>query len=250
VPNPLVETVDLTKAYGPNVVVDHINLCIDEGEIFGFLGPNGAGKTTTILMLLGLAEPTSGEARIGGYVTNIHPMEVKRMTGYLPENVGFYDDMSPVENLAYITRLNGISDREAKPKIDEVLVTVGLDHVANVKVGTFSKGMKQRLGIADVLVKDPRLVILDEPTTGIDPAGVSQILDLITVMAADRQITVLLCSHLLHHVQKVSDRVGIISRGKMIAQGTIDELSTQLTDGTQQVDLEEIYMKSFSEGIA
>ena len=172
------------------------------------------------------------------------------MTGYLPENVGFYDDMSPVENLAYITRLNGISDREAKPKIDEVLVTVGLDHVANVKVGTFSKGMKQRLGIADVLVKDPRLVILDEPTTGIDPAGVSQILDLITVMAADRQITVLLCSHLLHHVQKVSDRVGIISRGKMIAQGTIDELSTQLTDGTQQVDLEEIYMKSFSEGIA
>jgi len=246
---PLVEAIDLTKAYGLNVVVDHINFSIDEGEVFGFLGPNGAGKTTTILMFLGLTEPTSGEARIGGYVTNTHPMQVKRMTGYLPENVGFYDDMTSVENLLYITRLNGMPDMEARQKIDEVLHIVGLDHVADVPVATFSKGMKQRLGIADVLVKDPRLVILDEPTTGIDPAGVKQILDLITTMAKDRGITVLLCSHLLHHVQKISDRVGIIFRGKMIAQGTIDELGKQIADGTQHVDLEEIYMRSFSEGL-
>jgi len=247
--DPLVETSDLTKAYGHQVVVDQVNLSINEGEIFGFLGPNGAGKTTTILMLLGLTEPTSGEARIGGYVTNTHPIPVKRMTGYLPENVGFYEDLSPRENLLYITRLNGIPDKEAKLKIDEALKIVGLGDASNTRVGKFSKGMKQRLGIADVMVKNPRLVILDEPTTGIDPAGVKQILDLIAGMARNQGITVLICSHLLHHVQKISDRVGIIFQGKLIAQGSLEELAEQLTGEKQKMDLEEIYMRSFNEGL-
>lgn len=242
---PLVQTIDLTKVYDHTVAVDKLNLQINEGEVFGFLGPNGAGKTTTILMLLGLTEPTSGEARIGGCITNINPLQVKRITGYLPENVGFYNDLTAEENLFYITRLNKIRETDASEKIRSSLETVGLSQVADVKVGTFSKGMKQRLGIADVLVKDPRLVILDEPTTGIDPAGVKQILSLITAMARERGITVLICSHLLHHVQQVSDRVGIIYQGRLIAEGTIDALGRQVAGGEQAASLEEIYMNYF-----
>ena len=232
---PLVEATDLTKVYNGVTAVDKLNLRVEEGEIFGFLGPNGAGKTTSILMLLGLTEPTSGEARIGGYQTTTNPLQVKRVTGYLPENVGFYDDLTPRENLLHITRLNNIPDKEAEEKIKEALEAVGLAKEINQEVGTFSKGMKQRLGIADVMVKDPRLVILDEPTTGIDPAGVNQILDLIISMSRERGITIMLSSHLLHQVQKVCDRVGIIFQGRMVAQGSIDELGRAVEEGIQNV---------------
>jgi len=236
---PVVETTELTKEYGDTTAVERLNIQIGEGEIFGFLGPNGAGKTTTILMLLGLTEPTFGEARISGYNTTLEPLQVKRITGYLPENVGFYNDLTARENLRYITRLNGISRKEAEVKIDEALEAVGLTSVAEKEVGKFSKGMKQRLGIADVLVKDPKLVILDEPTTGIDPAGVTQILDLITNLARNRGITVMLSSHLLHQVQKICDRVGIISKGKLVAEGSIEKLSADLGgNGQRTIDVQ------------
>lgn len=230
----VVETSELTKIYGDTTAVERLNIQIGQGEIFGFLGPNGAGKTTTILMLLGLTEPTYGEARISGYHTTLEPLQVKRITGYLPENVGFYSDLTARENLQYITRLNGISRKEAEVKIDESLEAVGLASVAEKEVGKFSKGMKQRLGIADVIVKDPKLVILDEPTTGIDPAGVTQILDLIVSLARNHGITIMLSSHLLHQVQKICDRVGIISKGKLVAEGSIEKLSEVLSGSRQR----------------
>jgi len=225
----VVETKNLCKYYDGVKAVENLNLRIRRGEIYGFLGPNGAGKTTTILMLLGLTEPTSGEVRVCGHNSTREPLEVKRLTGYLPENVGFYEDLTARENLQYIARLNGIPDRESAKKIDEVLERVGLLEVADWRVGKFSRGMKQRLGIADVLIKDPLFAILDEPTTGIDPEGASQILKLIVEMSRERNMTVLLASHLLYQVQRICDRVGIISQGKLVAEGTIDELGSKIT---------------------
>ena len=219
---------NLTKLYNHTKVVDSINLQIQEGEIFGFLGPNGAGKTTTILMALGLTEPTSGEINIFGYNSTREPLKVKKITSYLPENVGFYEDLTAQENLKYITRLNGIPEKKADAKIEEVLKNVGLQDVAQVEVGKYSKGMKQRLGMGAVLVKEPKLAILDEPTTGIDPKGVEEILELIVRMSREQNITVLLSSHLLYQVQKICTKIGIISQGRIVAQGTIEEIGKSL----------------------
>jgi len=201
---------------------------VAQGEIFGLLGPNGAGKTTTILMLLGMTEPTAGVVRVCGYDPNKEPLEVKRITGYLPENVGFYEDLTAKENLLYLTKLNGIPEDVAIKKIDEVLTTVGLLEVKDKLVGTYSKGMRQRLGLASVLIKEPKLVILDEPTTGIDPEGTEQVLDLIRKMSREMGVSILLSSHLLYQVQQVCDRVGIMFRGKMVAQGSIEEIGRQV----------------------
>jgi len=223
----IVEARGLRKSYGPVQAVDGLDLKVQEGEIYGLLGPNGSGKTTTILVLLGLTEPSSGEVRVVGYNPTREPLKVKRQVGYLPENVGFYDDLTARENLRYIARLNGIPDRDSKKRIEEVLKQVGLAEVADRPVRTYSRGMRQRLGIADVLVKQPRLAILDEPTTGIDPEGASQILDMIVRMRDERGMTILLSSHLLHQVQRVCDRVGIMHRGKLVAEGTVDELSAK-----------------------
>ncbi|HDI11221.1 MAG TPA: ABC transporter ATP-binding protein [Candidatus Acetothermia bacterium] len=228
---PVVEAVGLKKHYGKVKAVDGLDLVIEEGEIYGLLGPNGAGKTTTILILLGLTEPTAGEVRVLGYNPTREPLKVKRLTGYLPENVGFYDELSARENLRYTASLNGIPDREAKRRIQEVLEMVGLSDVADRPVGAFSRGMRQRLGIADVLLKKPKFVILDEPTSGIDPEGAREILEMIVRLRDERGMTILLSSHLLHQVQRVCQRVGIIHRGKLVAQGTVDELSAVVEKG-------------------
>ncbi|MBI4320369.1 MAG: ABC transporter ATP-binding protein [Chloroflexi bacterium] len=227
----VVETVELTKRYGDFTAVDKLNLRIKEGEIFGLLGPNGAGKTTTILMLLGLTEPASGVARVCGHDSTRDPLQVKRLVGYLPDNVGFYEELSAVENLRYTADLNGLPAREADERIEYLLGRVGLSDVATKKVGKFSRGMRQRLGIADVLIKNPKLVFLDEPTLGIDPDGVRQMLDLIVHMAHEDKITVLLSSHLLHQVQQICNRVGIFVKGRMVAEGPIDTLGAQIMGG-------------------
>jgi len=224
----VLEAKNLIKVYNHTKAVDSINLQIQEGEIFGFLGPNGAGKTTTILMALGLTEPTSGEINVFGYNSTREPLKVKKITSYLPENVGFYEDLTAQENLKYITRLNGIPGKKADAKIEEVLKNVGLQDVTQVEVGKYSKGMKQRLGMAAVLVKEPKLAILDEPTTGIDPKGVEEILKLIVRMSREQNITVLLSSHLLYQVQKICTKIGIISQGRIVAQGTIEEIGKSL----------------------
>jgi ABC-2 type transport system ATP-binding protein len=224
----IIEAQELTKRYGDLVAVDRLNLQIEEGEVFGLLGPNGAGKTTTVLMLLGLTEPTSGQARVAGYDPTREPIAVKRVVGYLPDNVGFYEDLTAWQNLAYTADLNGLSLAETKKRIAEVLERVGLADVAHKRAGTFSRGMRQRLGIADVLLKQPRVVILDEPTIGLDPEAIVELLDFIRQLARDERMTVLVSSHQLQQVQRICDRVGIFSRGKLIAQGSIDQLSRQL----------------------
>ncbi len=230
---PVVETVDLTKTYGNTTVVDRLNLRIEEGEIFGFLGPNGAGKTTTILMLLGLTEPTSGVARVGGYNSTREPLKVKRITGYIPEKVGFYEDLTAGYNLTYIARLNGFPEKLVTRKVSEALEIVGLSEVAEKRVGEFSKGMKQRLAIADLLVKTPKVAFLDEPTSGIDPEGVKEILDLIARIARERKVTVALSTHQLHHVQQICHRVGIMAKGRMVVEGRLDELGREALGGGQ-----------------
>jgi len=224
----VVEVQDLVKDYNGFKAVDGVTFHVAQGEIFGLLGPNGAGKTTTILMLLGMTEPTAGVVCVCGYDPNKEPLEVKRITGYLPENVGFYEDLTAKENLLYLTKLNGIPEDVAIKKIDKVLTTVGLLEVKDKLVGTYSKGMRQRLGLASVLIKEPKLVILDEPTTGIDPEGTEQVLDLIRKMSREMGVSILLSSHLLYQVQQVCDRVGIMFRGKMVAQGSIEEIGRQV----------------------
>ena len=228
-----VETSDLTKAYDKTTVVDGLNLRIEEGEIYVFLGPNGAGKTTSILMLLGLTEPTSGTAHVCGYNSTREPLKVKRITGYVPEKIGFYEDLTSCYNLAYTAQLNGLSEEMAKARIDEALDTVGLSEVANHNVKTFSRGMKQRLAIADVLVKMPKIAILDEPTSGIDPEGVKEMLDLIAKIAREQNVTIILSSHQLHQVQQICTRVGIIAQGRMIVEGSVDQLGREALAGGQ-----------------
>ena len=164
-----------------------LNLTIYEGEVFGFLGPNGAGKTTSILMFLGLTEPTSGKVTVVGFDPTRDPFHVKEKVGYLPENVGFYDDMDARQNLRYIARLNRIPDKVSDTRIDETLSLVGLLDEAKKKVGTYSKGMRQRLGIGEVLIKDPKLIFLDEPTIGLDPDGTNRMLDLIHALSREQK---------------------------------------------------------------
>ncbi|WP_164110705.1 MULTISPECIES: ABC transporter ATP-binding protein [Sphingobacterium] len=238
--NPIIQLKGLSKHYKDKIAVDNLSLDIHKGEIFGLLGPNGAGKTTTILMLLGLVEPTSGEAYVCGQHTTRHPIRVKQRVGYLPDNLGFYDNMSALENLTFVGRLNGLTEMESENKAMKLLDVVGLKSNALWKTGTFSRGMKQRLGLADVLIKSPEVIILDEPTLGIDPSGVREFLDLIKQLNKEQNLTVLLSSHHLHHVQQVCDRVGIFVDGRLLAQGNITSLSKQLFNKNGHVTLLEM----------
>lgn len=244
----IIETEGLTKKYGQQVVVNHLTLQIYEGEVFGFLGPNGAGKTTTLLMFLGLTEPTSGKATVIGFDPTREPFHVKEKVGFLPENVGFYDDMDARQNLHYIARLNRIPDEISAKRIEALLKEVGLYEEAEKKVGTYSKGMRQRLGIAEVLVKEPRLIFLDEPTIGLDPDGTNRMLDLIHSLSREKNMTIFLSSHLLDQVQRICDRVGIMIKGDLVAIGPIEELAKKkLGVDKEHYTLEEIYMKYFKE---
>ena len=246
--NTIIETVNLTKHYNRQTAVKDLSFKVNEGEVFGFLGPNGAGKTTTLLMLMGLSHPSAGSAKVCGFDPLRSAREVKRIAGYLPENVGFYGDLDAVQNLKYVASLNGIQTDKASEKIDELLDLVGLKQDARKKVGAFSRGMKQRLGFAEVLIKDPRLIFLDEPTIGLDPDGSLRLMEFIKSLNRDRQITVLLSSHNLYQVQKISHRVGIMIHGEMVAEGTIESLAKEkLGVGKEEYTLEEIYMKYFQE---
>jgi len=246
--NAIIETVNLTRNYQHQTAVDSLSFTVKEGEIFGFLGPNGAGKTTTLLMLLGLSRPSGGSAKVCGLNPLRNPLEVKRLVGYLPENVGFYSDLNAVQSLEYVADLNGIERDKASEKIEELLQLIGLKKDANKKVGNYSRGMKQRLGIAEVLIKDPKVLFLDEPTLGLDPDGAIRLIDLVQSLNRDRNITVLLSSHHLHQVQKISHRVGIMISGKMVAEGSIETLANEKFGiGEKRYALEEIYMEYFQE---
>ncbi len=220
----VIELSGLTKKYGSFVAVDNLNLNIRKSEIFGLLGPNGAGKSTTILMMLGLTEPTSGTVMVCGINSTTHPIDVKRKVGYLPEDVGFYDDMTAMENLLYTAALNGIERKEAREDALRLLERVGLSQVVDKKAGKFSRGMRQRLGLADVLIKRPEVIILDEPTSGIDPSGVQEFIRLVLELSHKDGLTVIFSSHILAQVQQVCDRVGLFNKGKLLAEIELSDL--------------------------
>jgi len=227
----------LTKRYGANLAVDHIDLEVDAGEIVGILGPNGSGKTTTILMLLGLTEPTGGRAVVAGFDPLRDPLEVKRRVGYMPDQVGFYDGLSARDNLAYTGRLAGLPRHEIDARFADAMERVGLGAVARDRVRTFSQGMRQRLGLAEVLMKRPSVAILDEPTTALDPHSTQEFLDMIRGLKADGT-AVLLSSHHLDQVQSVCDRVALFNRGRIALAGTVTELAGQVLGGGHVIDVE------------
>lgn len=237
--NTIIETKQLCKDYGEVTAVRDLNLSIRQGEVFGLLGPNGAGKTTTTLMLLGLTEPSSGWALIDGHDCTREPLAVKRLVGYLPDAVGFYPDLTGRENLRFTGRLNGLSNAICESRINQLLERVGMSEAADRKAGTYSRGMKQRLGIADVLMKDPKVIIMDEPTLGIDPEGMRILLQLIRELAREDGRTILISSHQLYQVQQICDRVGIFVHGQLIACGNVEELGRQLENqGLQILDVQ------------
>ncbi len=226
----------LTKRYGKRTVVDHIDLTVSEGEVLGLLGPNGAGKTTTILMLLGLTEPSAGTVSILGKDPLREPLSVKRDVGYLPDAVGFYDSLSARENLRYTARLDGLAGAALDARIDEALGEVRLSDVADRRVATFSRGMRQRLGLAELLMRRCRIAILDEPTSGLDPQSTHELLEMIAGFAKGG-MTVLLSSHLLDVVQTICSRVALFNSGRIGFVGTIEELTTRVAEGGLQIDL-------------
>jgi ABC-2 type transport system ATP-binding protein len=228
--NIVIKAENLSKKYGSLIAVNKLNLEIEEGEVFGLLGPNGAGKTTTILMLLGLTEPYEGKAEIYGHNCTRDPIGVKRVVGYLPDSVAFYGDLTGRENLRFTGELNGIRKKELDERVDRMLIRVGMEEYADNKARTYSRGMTQRLGIADVLMKDPKVVILDEPTLGIDPEGMREQLVLIKDLAVKDKRTVIISSHMLYQVQQICDRVGIFSHGNMVACGPIDTLGEKVKE--------------------
>jgi ABC-2 type transport system ATP-binding protein len=233
----VIVTRGLTKRYGRVVAVEDLNLEVEEGEVFGLLGPNGSGKTTTILMLLGLTEPTSGEARVLGLDPMREPLKVKAKVGYLPDQVGFYGELTAWENLRYTTRLLGLPEAEAKARMEEVLRRMGLWEVRDRRVSAFSRGMRQRLGLAEVLLKRPQVAILDEPTLGLDPEAAREFLDLVKGLKAEG-ITVLLSSHLLHQVQEICDRVGLFHKGRLALLGRVEELAARVLGGGYEILVE------------
>ena len=225
----VIETMTLTKRYGDLTAVDRLDMIVSEGEIFGFLGPNGAGKTTTILMLMGLSVPSSGTARVGGYDIVEQSREIRKIASILPEYSSLYGDLTAFENLDYIGRLNDIAREEREDRIEEMLETVKMSEWTDSKLETFSRGMKQRIGIAAALIKEPRVVFLDEPTLGLDPVGTKEIRELILRLNKEQGLTVLLASHLLHEVQMTCGRVGIINKGRLVVTETIENLSKEMT---------------------
>jgi ABC-2 type transport system ATP-binding protein len=247
-PKAIIETEELTKIYNGRPAVDKISFTVYEGEIFGFLGPNGAGKTTTLLMLMGLTEPTSGKAKVLGLDPTRDSIKVKRKVGYLQENMGFYPDLNARQMLRFVGELNGISGSPAEERIENALRAVGLFDEATKKISAYSRGMRQRLGLAELLIKDSKVAFLDEPTLGLDPDATNRMIELIQSLCRDKQMTVLLSSHLLPQVQKICHRIGIMIKGRMVAQGPIDRLAKEkLGVGQEKYTLEEIYMKYFQE---
>jgi len=236
---PVIELTRLTKKYDQHTAVNQLDLTIYRGEVFGLLGPNGAGKTTTILMMLGLTDRTSGEVKVLGLDPNKHAITIKSKVGYMPDDIGFYDDRTAMENLIYTARLNGITEKQARQHAEQLLQRVGLAEAATKKVSSYSRGMRQRLGLADVLIKQPEIIILDEPTLGIDPEGVRELLQLISQLSKEESITVLLSSHHLHQVQQVCDRVGLFVKGELVACGNIEQLSQAINqDNITTIELE------------
>jgi ABC-2 type transport system ATP-binding protein len=235
--SPVITAQGLTKRYGSTVAVDGLDLSIEKGDVFGLLGPNGAGKTTTILMILGLTEPTSGSITTLGHDPLREPLEVKRRVGYLPDAVGFYDHMTGRDNLRFTARLGGLPRGRIEDSIGKALDRVHLAEAADHPVKTYSRGMRQRLGIAEILMRKVEVAILDEPTSGLDPQTTREFLALIRTLRGEG-MTVVLSSHLLDLVQSMCDRVALFSDGRIGLAGRVDDLMRDVLGGTYVLDVE------------
>ncbi len=233
---PVITAQGLGKRYGRRTVLHEIGFEVGAGEVFGLLGPNGAGKTTTILILLGLTEATQGTVRILGEDPQRNPLKVKRRVGYMPDSVGFYDQLSALDNLRYTARLLGIEPGERDARIMEALERVSLAEHARQRVGSFSHGMRRRLGLAEIIMKRAPIAILDEPTSGLDPQSTESFLELIEELRADGA-TILLSSHLLDQVQRVCDRVALFNAGRIALAGRVDELARRVLGDSHEVRL-------------
>ncbi|EHO16772.1 hypothetical protein HMPREF9623_01471 [Stomatobaculum longum] len=232
--NYILETNHLSKQSGNTYRVNDLSMAVPENCVYGFLGPNGAGKSTTLKMILGLIHPNQGSIKIFGKVMNsANRLSILRQTGSLIENPGGYGHLTGLENLQIIQKLKGVSEAEIAP----ALKTVRLYDQRDKKLSNYSLGMKQRLGIAMAILGNPKLLILDEPTNGLDPAGIQEMRQLICSLPKERNMTVIISSHLLSEIEQMADQVGIIHHGRMLYQGTLADLETQ-GDNLEDVFLE------------
>jgi ABC-2 type transport system ATP-binding protein len=216
---------NLTKIFGVQKAIENITFEVDKGEILGFLGPNGAGKSTTMKIATCFLPPTEGSVKICGYDVSEHPQEIKALVGYLPENNPLYLEMYVREYLAFIGRLHGLGGKKLKERVDEMVNLCGLTREQNKKIEMLSKGYRQRVGLAQALIHDPEVLILDEPTTGLDPNQIVEIRELIKTISKDK--TVLFSTHIMQEVQALCDRVVVIDQGKIVANDTISQLKSK-----------------------
>jgi ABC-2 type transport system ATP-binding protein len=238
-PETLIETRDLMKRYGDKVAVNNVNFNVYGGEVFGFLGPNGAGKTTTIKMIVGLLQPTSGSVKVAGYDVQTQPILAKASCGYVPDTPNLYAKLTGRELLRFVGDLYNLDRTQATRRIDELLRMFDLVRAAEDTVDSYSHGMQQKASLAAALMHDPRVLVLDEPTVGLDPKSARLIKDILRQLA-DRGAAVMLSTHILEIAERMCDRIGIINQGQLIAQGTMDEL--RALDKTGQTSLEDIFL--------
>jgi ABC-2 type transport system ATP-binding protein len=235
----LIETRNLVKRYGDKVAVGDVSFDVQQGEVFGFLGPNGAGKTTTIKVIVGLLQPTSGTVRVAGYDVQAQPMLAKASCGYVPDTPNLYAKLTGRELLHFVGDLYNVDRSQVAHRIDELLRTFDLTQAADDTVDSYSHGMQQKTSLAAALMHDPRVLILDEPTVGLDPKSARLIKDILRQLA-DRGAAVMLSTHILEIAERMCDRIGIINKGQLIAVGTMNELRT--LDATGRTSLEDIFL--------
>jgi ABC-2 type transport system ATP-binding protein len=234
----IIEIENLSHRYGNRTVLDGLDLTIDQGEIFGFLGHNGAGKTTTVSILTTLLTQTSGTAKVAGFNTIFDSYEVRKNIGYLPENVMFYDNLTAYENLAYFAKLSGIT--AVREKIAETLDFLDFRGSENKKLGEFSKGMRQRIGIAQAIIHEPKVLFLDEPTSGLDPMGIKNLREIILRLNREKDMTIFMNTHLLSEVARTCTSIGVLNQGRLIYR---DTLENTLKKFPNEASLEEIYVR-------
>jgi len=238
----MIQLIELTKSFGQLVAVDHVNLHVERGEIFGFLGPNGAGKTTTIKMLTGLLKPTSGRALIDGYDVVSHPMEAKRVIGFIPDQPFIYEKLTGVEFLKFIGSLFGMKKEDIQWRMSDLLDLFELDGWAEELIESYSHGMKQRLVMSAALLHNPKVIIVDEPMVGLDPKGINLVKSVFRQKSREG-VTIFLSTHTLEIAQELCHRLGIVNGGKLIAMGTLSELMTALEEETGQTGtLESLFL--------
>jgi len=235
----LIETRNLVKKYGEKLAVNDVSFAVQAGEVFGFLGPNGAGKTTTIKMIVGLLQPTSGTVKVAGFDVQAQPLQAKAASGYVPDTPNLYAKLSGRELLRFVGDLYDLDRQQVAQRTEELLRVLDLGEAADNTIDSYSHGMQQKASLAAALMHDPRVLVLDEPTVGLDPKSARLIKDILRQMA-DRGAAVFLSTHILEIAERMCDRIGIINKGELVAVGTMDELRSLGKAG--EVSLEDIFL--------